>query len=544
VNPASLHPCQAREVPDVTGLEGGKSHATATHIFILLLFAIAPAAAREPAHWVGTWASSQQIPEDRNALPNADLEDATLRQIVRTTIGGGTIRIRLSNVFGTEPLRIGRSMSHARPIRRRRGSIRPPTGPSPSAARGDHDSGRGRLCLRSGGARRSGDEPPRHLVPSSRGAARQTSHPGSRATTWFVHGDQATRSTCRARGRSSTGTSWRASTWSRRPAPPAIVTLGDSITDGSGVQPDTDRRWPDHLARRLQADPRTRHLAVLNHGIGGNRMLLDGLGPNALARFERDVLAQPGVRYLILLEGVNDLGTLTRDAPATPEAHRALVDGIIGAYRQMVERARARGIRRSAPPSCLMAVRILPSRRHQRGGPPGDQRLDPRPGNFDALIDFDALMRDPANPSRMRADLMPTASIPRSPAMKRWPMPCRCRCSSATEGRIGRSAEAGYNQLSARRGSAPTRRWTANSPNLIVRVQFGRQHSRPNAYCGKEGTVSVNAASNAGFAIDRLQGSSHTEWERYHLSWNGRFPGARQIGLVNVRKARIEGEDR
>ena len=81
--------------------------------FVLLLFATAPAAAQEPTRWVGTWASSQQIPEDRNALPAADLDDATLRQIVRTTIGGETIRIRLSNVFGTEPLRI-RSIHVAR----------------------------------------------------------------------------------------------------------------------------------------------------------------------------------------------------------------------------------------------------------------------------------------------------------------------------------------------------------------------------------------------------------------------------------------------
>ena len=186
----------------------------------------------------------------------------------------------------------------------------------------------------------------------------------------------------------------------------AIVVLGDSITDGYGVQPNTDTRWPDFLARRLQADPRTRHLAVLNHGIGGNRMLLDGLGPNALARFERDVLAQPGVRYLILLEGVNDLGTLTRDAPATPEAHRALVEGIIGAYRQMVERARARGIR-------AIGATILPYGASEYYHPNALNEADRQainawiraPGHFDALIDFDAMIRDPAAPTRMRADL-------------------------------------------------------------------------------------------------------------------------------------------
>ena len=101
----------------------------------------------------------------------------------------------------------------------------------------------------------------------------------------------------------------------------AVVALGDSITDGHGATTNGNDRWPDKLAERLQASPATRGLSVLNEGIGGNRLLLDGLGPNALARFDRDVLAQAGVRTVILLEGVNDLGTFTRDAPASPEAH-------------------------------------------------------------------------------------------------------------------------------------------------------------------------------------------------------------------------------
>jgi lysophospholipase L1-like esterase len=375
--------------------------------FILLLFAIAPAAAREPARWVGTWASSQQIPEDRNALPNADLEDATLRQIVRTTIGGDRIRIRLSNVFGTEPLRI-RSIHVAR-------SADPATSRiDPATDRTVTFGGLEAITIPAGADYVS--DPVALAVPAMShlaisfhlpaAPARQTSHPGSRATIWFVHGDHAGALDLPGAG---SIVHWYQLAGVDVVAPTsaaAIVTLGDSITDGSGVQPDTDRRWPDHLARRLQADPRTRHLAVLNHGIGGNRMLLDGLGPNALARFERDVLAQPGVRYLILLEGVNDLGTLTRDAPATPEAHRALVDGIIGAYRQMVERARARGIK-------AIGATILPYGRSEYYHPDATNEADRQainawiraPGNFDALVDFDALMRDPANPSRIRADL-------------------------------------------------------------------------------------------------------------------------------------------
>ena len=115
----------------------------------------------------------------------------------------------------------------------------------------------------------------------------------------------------------------------------AVVVLGDSITDGRGSTTDGDDRWPDQLARRLQASPRTASLGVVNAGIGGNRVLLDGLGPNAMARLDRDMLSQSGVQAVIVLEGVNDLGTLTQNAPAPPEAHAALVERLTAAYAQI-----------------------------------------------------------------------------------------------------------------------------------------------------------------------------------------------------------------
>jgi lysophospholipase L1-like esterase len=184
------------------------------------------------------------------------------------------------------------------------------------------------------------------------------------------------------------------------------VAFGDSITDGFGVQPDTNLRWTDHLAARLRADPQYRQVAVLNAGIGGNRLLLDGLGPNALARFERDVLSPPGVTHLIVLEGVNDLGVLTRDGPATPEQHRALVAQAIEALRQIVHRARARGI---SP----IGGTIMPFASSTTYHPPPEIEADRQainawiraPGNFDAVIDFDALTRDPADPARLNPAL-------------------------------------------------------------------------------------------------------------------------------------------
>jgi lysophospholipase L1-like esterase len=129
----------------------------------------------------------------------------------------------------------------------------------------------------------------------------------------------------------------------------AIVALGDSITDGHGSTTNGNDRWPDDLARRLGAPPaatRARRLTVLDEGIGGNRLLLDGLGPNALPRFDRDVLAQAGVRYLIVLAGINDIGVFGRQEPAQPPpAHQGTVRRITAAYEQIIFRAHAHGIR-------------------------------------------------------------------------------------------------------------------------------------------------------------------------------------------------------
>src|SRR6185437_3019857 len=160
--------------------------------------------------------------------------------------------------------------------------------------------------------------------------------------------------------------------------------------------------WPDDLARRLEGSASTRNLSVLNAGIGGNRLLLDSLGPNALARFDRDVLAQPGVRYLIVLEGVNDLGTATRLAPISAAQHTLLVHRIIAAYEQIVLRAHAHGI-------TVIGGTITPYQgsNYYHPGPASEadrQAINAwirQPGHFDALVDFDRAVRDPGHPDRM-----------------------------------------------------------------------------------------------------------------------------------------------
>jgi lysophospholipase L1-like esterase len=156
---------------------------------------------------------------------------------------------------------------------------------------------------------------------------------------------------------------------------------------------------------------------VLNHGIGGNHLLNDGLGPNAVARFDRDVLAQPGVRYLIVLEGINDLGMLTRDAPASADEHAALVARMIGAYRQVISRARAAGIK-------VYGATVLPDAKSDFYHPDALNESDRQTinawiraaGHFDAVIDFDAATRDPSDPKRIDAKFDSGDGLHPSPA--------------------------------------------------------------------------------------------------------------------------------
>ena len=399
-------------------------------IGLAALLLLQPARAQQGEHWVGTWmvahigrpqnppappAPPPPAPGTTTAPPAAPpafmhFNNQTLRQIVRTSIGGTRARVVLSNAFGTVPLTVG--AAHIA-VRDKESTI------VASSDRALTFSGKPTMSIPSGAVLVS--DPVDMAVPAMGDLAIDLYLPGNTDSpspvTTFTSALQTNyvSETGNFAGKSPFPAVARTPAWfvvSRVEvlAPQsvgAVVTVGDSITAGSRSTADTNNRYSNHLARRLATLPTP--MAVLNAGIGGNRVLTEAgfaNGLNVVGRFERDVLAQPGVRYLILLEGVNDLGTLTRDAPATPEAHRALVDGIIGAYRQMVERARARGIK-------AIGATILPYGRSEYYHPDATNEADRQainawiraPGNFDALVDFDALMRDPANPSRIRADL-------------------------------------------------------------------------------------------------------------------------------------------
>jgi len=353
--------------------------------------------------WVGSWAASEQLVEPSNALSPEDLRDSTLRQVVHLSLGGSEIRLRLSNRFGATPLNLT-AVHMARPV---------------SGSSGEIVAGSDRALTFSGS--------PEVTIPSHAdyisdpilfradalsdlaitmrikvAPEEQTGHPGSRATSYVTHEALATASELPG---AKTVEHWYFIAGVDVAASPdarAVVVLGDSITDGHGATTNGNDRWPDILAQRLQTGPGTRNVAVLNQGIGGNRILTDGLGPNALSRIDHDVIAQPGVRYLIVLEGINDIGMQARTAEVPLAEHAALVRRMIAAYEQITVRAHTHNIE-------VVGATLLPFVRSNYYHPSQVSEADRQainewirdPGHFDALLDFDKIIRDPEHPERL-----------------------------------------------------------------------------------------------------------------------------------------------
>ena len=372
--------------------------------FAVTMLLVAPAlAAQQPAaHWTGTWAASQQIPEPANALTPADLTGATIRQIVHLSAGGTALRIHLSNAFGTAPLTLS-DVHIARPTSRTEGTIDPTT---------DHPllfAGQPTVTIPAG-AEYLSDPLPFPAAPVSDLAITfniatppsiQTGHPGSRATSFLAHSIPSSTTTLPATTKHFDHWTILSGVDVLTKSAPAIVILGDSITDGHGATTNANERWPDVLAQRLNIPPRT-PTGVLNQGIGGNHLLTDGLGPNALARFDRDVLAQPAVTTVIVLEGVNDLGMLARANDPDPARHAALVHAIEAAYIQIVARAHAHNLRVIG---CTITPYIGSDYYHPAPTDEADRQavnaFIRTPQNFDAVIDFDRLTTDPAHPGHL-----------------------------------------------------------------------------------------------------------------------------------------------
>jgi lysophospholipase L1-like esterase len=363
----------------------------------------APAGAETAASaWISSWTASPQPP--RGIMP-ASFSNRTIRQTMHLSIGGRKVRIRLSNEFGVKPVLIG-AASIGVPGRGAdvvAASLRPLT------------FGGEKSVIIPPGAPAISDPVEFNVAPLAdvtvslylpAATDLGTVHATGLQTAYVsTAGDFTASSSFPVADRFENR--YFLSSIMVEPASPAraIVTFGDSITDGSRSSVNANGRWPDVLARRLQEAGAS--VAVLNQGIAGNRVLSDGAGVNALARFERDVLSEPGVSHVVILVGINDIGW-----PGTAIESNGLVrtaDEIIAGYKQLIERAHLRGIKVIGSP-------LMPFE-NALGGTPSQGYYTPEKeakrlavnawirtsGAFDGLLDFDRIVANPAHPSAIAA---------------------------------------------------------------------------------------------------------------------------------------------
>jgi len=382
------------------------SHRTLAATFAAVLLGATGLTAQQPAHgaraaagrhWVGTWAASPQGVVLSGAASVAAFSHQTIRQVVRVSMGGDTVRVRLSNEFGQAPLVVGAA------------HIALSAGGATIVPGTDHAltfGGDSVITILAGAPALSdpvairvpplGDLTISLYFPDSTPAS--TFHSSARATSWVSPPGNHTADV--AMPADTTTRSWYviAGVSVRAPAgAAAIVALGNSITDGAASTVDSNARWPDVLARRLAAAHALDRLAVLNEGIGGNRVLHDRAGRAVLARFDGDVLRQPGVRYVIVLEGINDIGW-----PAMGTEYRdqdVSAAEIIAGHQQLIARAHELGL-------VIYGATLTPFEGAFYYTPEGEAKREAvntwirTSGAYDGVIDFDAATRDPAHPGR------------------------------------------------------------------------------------------------------------------------------------------------
>ncbi len=397
----------------------GSRRALGLWLALLVGLPAAGAAQPQPAsaeQWVTTWATAQQLAPTRVAFGGRDqappqpplaripatLADQTIRMMARTSLGGRRVRVRLSNALEKAPLRIGA----ARIALRSSGSAI-----ISASDRALTFGGRTSTIVPPGTVVLS--DPVDLAVPALATVAVSlylpedtgppTVHPDGMHTAFIAPGN-ATGSTALTAGTTTTAYLWLAAIDVLAPATAgAIVAFGDSITDGVGTTPDADRAWPSLLAAALSTRP-AEALAVVNVGLSGNRLLRHGFGVSALARFDRDVLSHAGVRWMTVLLGINDITFPA--VPGMPATEAVTADDLIWGFQQIIERARLHGIK-------VAGATILPVQgvgTYTEGGEAIRQAVNRwirTSGAYDAVIDFDAAVRDPANPGRLRADFDP-----------------------------------------------------------------------------------------------------------------------------------------
>jgi len=353
-------------------------------------------------NWVASWGTSQQLMKPDRVIPSAQtppakVERQTVRMVVRPTLSGTQLRVSLSNSFGYGPVRI-EAVQVAR-----------------SAAGGGIQPGSGRPLTFGGrstvvlppGARISSDAATFDVRAQSdisvslyleADSGPTTSHPIGLRAAWIAPGNQV------AAERLDGASQFRSYLWldgidvKAAPAAAAIIAFGDSITDGFATTPDADTPWPSILARRLGEVRTGAPRSVINMGISGNRVLRDGAGSSGLARFDRDVLSRPGTRWVLLLLGINDIGFSA--IPGLPASEKATAEDIINGYQLLIAQARLHGL-------AIVGGTLTPFEGVNVYSAAGEQMRQQinqwirTSGNFDAVVDFDRYMRDPARPTRL-----------------------------------------------------------------------------------------------------------------------------------------------
>ena len=364
-------------------------------LLLIAAFTSISASAQSPAtgeHWVCTWAASPMAGTWADEFQNQ-----TVRMIVHVSLGGKRIRVQLSNAFGTHSLTIG--SAHVA-INQKGDAI------EPSSDRTLTFGGLPSVTIPPGALEvsdpvnlevaRSTNLAVSIYVPEKTEPA--TYHQLALHTTYISGPGDFT-------GVEHMQAQWTTSSYYWLSAvdvdadgrSSGIVTLGDSITDGFASTIDGNQQWPSQLAARLQSDPATADLAVANEGIGGNRILHDVIGPNALERLDRDVIARGGVKYMIVLESINDLGWPHQ--PGAHESQEVTAQELIAGLQQIIRRAHAHGIK-------VFGGTLTPYQGAQYYSDEGETKREMvnrwirTSGAFDGVIDFAAAVRDPSNPRR------------------------------------------------------------------------------------------------------------------------------------------------
>jgi lysophospholipase L1-like esterase len=394
-----------------------KAKSAAVSLFILALILTVNARAGTPkndGHWVSAWSAAVHAPLPFTDLPASPVfENQTIRMVVRPTMGGERLRVRLSNAFGTTATTIG--AAHVALVSKGAEIV-------PQSDRVLTFSGSSSIAIPPGAPVLS--DPVDLKVPAFAELAISlylpektfalSTHFWAQHETYISGPGNFTGQTDITNPSMSTSWYWLADVevWAS-PQAAATVAFGDSITDGVGAKQGEYSDWPDDLANRLASGQGAGRLAVLNEGIGGNRILHDGAGVSALARFDRDVLAQPGVVNVIILEGINDIGWPHMKARPSPNGttpsqgpfadDRVTAQDLIAGLKQIIERAHEHGIR-------VFGATLTPfegADYYSADGEVERQAVNQwirTSGSFDAVFDFDAAVRDPNHPARFRED--------------------------------------------------------------------------------------------------------------------------------------------